>query len=84
MSSVPDHVPDWLANGGWSSLDRPPDDLEELWPDDVLTEQEWERGWFNRKLVSGEVQPSSGRGFDRRPPCGHRSASTATISPNRP
>jgi hypothetical protein len=29
---------------------------DDLWPEDVLTEAEWESGWFDRKLIAGEIQ----------------------------
>jgi hypothetical protein len=28
-----------------------------MWPDDILTEEEWERGWFDRQVLAGRLQP---------------------------
>jgi hypothetical protein len=53
MSGIPDYVPDWIVEG-----DDPPDNtpVEDLWPEDVIDEDEWNRGWFNRKLAALEIQ----------------------------
>jgi hypothetical protein len=45
-------LPDWLAAGN-----PPPVEPAELWPDDVLTDEEWERGWFDRQVLQGAKQP---------------------------
>lgn len=49
-AGVPDRVPDWLATGECPVV------VTDLWPEDVLSEEEWDRGWFDRKLIAGEVQ----------------------------
>ena len=52
MSAVPDRIPDWVLAG-----EDPPTEPAELWPDQVLSDDEWYRGWFDRKLARGEIQP---------------------------
>lgn len=32
-------------------------DPDYLWPEDVITEEEWERGWFDRQLIAGRRRP---------------------------
>jgi hypothetical protein len=51
-SSAPDRIPDWVVTG-----DDPPVEPAEMWPDDILTEEEWERGWFDRQVLAGRLQP---------------------------
>lgn len=31
-------------------------DYGDLWPEDVLTEAEWESGWFDRQVIAGKRQ----------------------------
>lgn len=33
------------------------DDPDRIWPEDVLTEDEWERGWFDRQVIAGRRRP---------------------------
>lgn len=30
------------------------DDPDRVWPEDVLTDAEWEAGWFDRQLIMGK------------------------------
>lgn len=56
--TVPDRVPDWLANG-----EQPPLEPPELWPEDVLTEAEWDAAWFDRQLANGQTPRRTGGGW---------------------
>jgi hypothetical protein len=29
------------------------DDPDRIWPEDVLTDDEWNRGWFDREVIAG-------------------------------
>lgn len=31
------------------------DDPDRIWPEDVLTAEEWERGWFDRQVIAGRL-----------------------------
>lgn len=55
---VPGHVPDDLADGAWCSSgpDEAPAGMPDLWPEDVLTEAEWEAGWFDRQVTLGRLR----------------------------
>lgn len=33
--------------------ERALDDPDRIWPEDVLTEAEWELGWFDRQVIAG-------------------------------
>lgn len=44
----PDHIPDWMLAG-----EEPPTEPDELWPEDVISKDEWKRAWFDRQTVNG-------------------------------
>jgi hypothetical protein len=64
---VPDHVPEGLADGLWvsSGPDEPPAGMPDLWPEDVLSEGEWEAGWFDRQVAQGRLEPGSRGDYPR-------------------
>ncbi|WP_341719974.1 hypothetical protein QQG74_09810 [Micromonospora sp. FIMYZ51] len=33
------------------------DDPDRIWPEDVLSEDEWNRGWFDRQVILGRLRP---------------------------
>lgn len=33
--------------------ERALDDPDRIWPEDVLTEDEWQRGWLDRQIILG-------------------------------
>lgn len=33
------------------------DDPDRIWPEDVLTDEEWNRGWFDRQVIAGKLRP---------------------------
>lgn len=58
----PDQIPADLAEGAWSTSapDDPPAGMgPDLWPEDVLSDTEWNRGWFARKVLAGELDPDA-------------------------
>ena len=37
--------------------ERALDDPERIWPEDILTEAEWNQGWFDRQVIAGRMRP---------------------------
>lgn len=33
------------------------DDPDRIWPEDVLSEEEWHLGWFDRQVILGRMRP---------------------------
>lgn len=53
-------LPDGPVSGDSEHLEVGPnpnlyglDDPDKLWPEDVISEEEWERGWFDRQVLTG-------------------------------
>lgn len=40
-------------------------DPDRIWPEDVLTEEEWNRGWFDRQVIAGRRRPDDRVNVDR-------------------
>lgn len=55
---LPDRIPDWLACD-----EEPPTEPLELWPEDVLTEAEWDSAWFDRQLANGRIPRRTAGGW---------------------
>lgn len=32
------------------------DDPDRIWPEDVLTDEEWKLGWFDRQVIMGKLR----------------------------
>lgn len=41
------------------------DDPDRIWPEDVLTEDEWNRGWFDRQVIQGRLRPEDRASVER-------------------
>lgn len=45
------------AESWCSAVEALADDPDAVWPEDVLTEAEWNRGWFDRQVIQGRMKP---------------------------
>ncbi len=58
--------PQRLTREEWRDhIQRALDDPDRIWPEDVLSEAEWNRGWFDRQLILGRLRPEDRANVDR-------------------
>lgn len=48
-----------------SHMLRALNDPDRIWPEDVLSEEEWHRGWFDRQVIQGRLRPEDRAFVDR-------------------
>lgn len=61
-----DQPPPQMTRGEWRDYwTRALNDPDRIWPEDVLTEAEWNRGWFDRQVIQGRMRPEDRAGVDQ-------------------
>lgn len=61
-----DQMPPRMTREQWRDYTlRALDDPDRIWPEDVLTEDEWHRGWFDRQVIQGRLRPEDRASVER-------------------